>query len=101
MAEAGMKQQNYIAFDYKASVQRNPMCGKVSPTLEAQDKAAINTPDYRVRRLTPTECERLQGMPDGWTDVNGMADSHRYRFMGNGGAAPVLRWIAGRMGAVL
>lgn len=86
-----------IAFDYKASVQRDPMCGQVSPTLEAQDKTAINTPDLKVRRLTPTECERLQGMPDSWTNVNGMADSHRYRFMGNGGAAPVLKWLAERM----
>ena len=34
-----------------------------------------------VRRLTPTECERLQGFPDGWTD--GQADSHRYKQMGN------------------
>ncbi|QLG11765.1 DNA (cytosine-5-)-methyltransferase (plasmid) [Deinococcus sp. D7000] len=58
-------------------------------------------PAYAVRRLTPTECERLQGMPDGWGDVDGMADSHRYRFMGNGGAAPVLRWIAERMAAAL
>ena len=101
MAEPGMKQQNYIAFDYKASVQRDPMCGPISPTLEAQDKTAITTPAYRVRRLTPEECEALQAMPRGWTDVNGMADTHRYRFMGNGGTSFVLRWIAGRMGAVL
>jgi DNA (cytosine-5)-methyltransferase 1 len=44
-----------------------------------------------VRRLTPTECERLQGFPDGWTD--GQADSHRYKQMGNAVAVPVVDWI--------
>lgn len=89
-----------IAFDYKASVQRDPMCGPISPTLEAQDKTAITT-RWGVRRLTPVEVERLQSMPDGWTDVNGMADTHRYRFMGNGGTANKLRWIAERLKGVL
>ena len=48
-----------------------------------------------VRRLTPTECERLQGFPDGWTD--GQADSNRYKQMGNAVAVPVVEWIIGRM----
>jgi DNA (cytosine-5)-methyltransferase 1 len=44
-----------------------------------------------VRRLTPVECERLMGWPDGWTD--GQADSHRYKQCGNGVASPVAEWI--------
>ena len=48
-----------------------------------------------VRRLTPTECERLQGFPDGWTE--GQADSHRYKQMGNAVAVPVVEWIINRM----
>ena len=48
-----------------------------------------------VRRLTPTECERLQGFPDGWTE--GQADSHRYKQMGNAVAVPVVQWIIGRL----
>jgi hypothetical protein len=48
-----------------------------------------------VRRLTPTECERLQGFPDGWTD--GQADSNRYKQMGNAVAVPVVEWIISRM----
>jgi DNA (cytosine-5)-methyltransferase 1 len=44
-----------------------------------------------VRRLTPVECERLQGFPDGWTD--GQADSNRYKQMGNAVAVPVVEWI--------
>jgi DNA (cytosine-5)-methyltransferase 1 len=45
----------------------------------------------QVRRLTPTECERLQGFPDGWTE--GQADTHRYKQMGNAVAVPVVEWI--------
>ena len=48
-----------------------------------------------VRRLTPTECERLQGFPDNWTD--GQADSHRYKQMGNAVAVPVVQWIINRL----
>src|SRR4030067_944630 len=44
-----------------------------------------------VRRLTPTECERLQGFPDGWT--TGQADSTRYRQLGNAVAVPCAEWI--------
>lgn len=49
-----------------------------------------------VRRLTPTECEALQGYPRGWTD-NGQADSARYRQLGNSVAVPVVEWIARRL----
>lgn len=51
-----------------------------------------------VRRLTPLECERLQGFPDGWTD--GQADSHRYKQMGNAVCVPVAEWIGHRLRAV-
>jgi len=48
-----------------------------------------------VRRLTPTECERLQGFPDNWTE--GQADSQRYKQMGNAVAVPVVSWIVQRL----
>jgi DNA (cytosine-5)-methyltransferase 1 len=48
-----------------------------------------------VRRLTPVECERLQGFPDNWTE--GQADSNRYKQMGNAVAVPVVQWIINRM----
>jgi DNA (cytosine-5)-methyltransferase 1 len=51
----------------------------------------------RVRRLTPLECERLQGFPDGWTDIPGAKDSPRYKAIGNSMAVPVLRWIGQRI----
>ena len=48
-----------------------------------------------VRRLTPRECERLQGFPDDWT--SDQADSNRYKQMGNAVAVPVVQWIIDRM----
>jgi len=49
------------------------------------------------RRLTPTECERLQGFPDGWTGIDGMADGPRYRMMGNAVTVNVAEWIGRRL----
>lgn len=49
------------------------------------------TVDTDVRRLTPMECERLQGFPDDWT-VD-MSDSTRYKQMGNAVAVPVVEWL--------
>jgi site-specific DNA-cytosine methylase len=51
--------------------------------------------EWRVRKLTPVECERLQGFPDGWTE--GFADTVRYRMLGNAVAVPVAEWILLRM----
>jgi site-specific DNA-cytosine methylase len=56
----------------------------------------------RPRRLTPLECERLMGWPDGWTDVpdekgKPASDSVRYKACGNGVATPVAHWIALRL----
>ena len=58
-------------------------------TLNTIDRHAVA--NAIVRRLTPMECERLQGFPDGWTADQ--ADSHRYKQMGNAVAVPVVEWI--------
>jgi site-specific DNA-cytosine methylase len=50
---------------------------------------------YAVRRLTPTECERLQGFPDKWTE--GGSDTARYRALGNSVAVPCVEWIMRRI----
>lgn len=47
--------------------------------------------ESQVRRLTPLECERLQGFPDNWTE--GQSDTNRYKQMGNAVAVPVVEWI--------
>lgn len=50
-----------------------------------------------VRRLTPKECERLQGFPDNYTNIPGAKDSPRYAALGNSMAVPVMRWIGRRI----
>lgn len=51
----------------------------------------------RPRRLTPLECERLMGWPDGHTKLDGLTDTPRYKMLGNGIAAPVAAWIGFRI----
>lgn len=100
---------------------QDPISGEISPALGATSlgmgvlsrhiapslmaKAQRNDPDeevfvisrqrLRVRRLMPVECERLQGFPDGWTSM--VADSHRYRTLGNAVAVPVAHWLGIRI----
>jgi site-specific DNA-cytosine methylase len=78
--------------------------GDVAFTLRAGAEHSYQTirDDLAVRRLTPRECERLQGWPDDWTRYGRredgrlyeMADGPRYRMMGNGVTAPVSAWLA-------
>ena len=70
--------------------------GAVINTLQARmGTGGNNMPmvakETNVRRLTPIECERLQGFPDDWTA--GQSDSTRYKQMGNAVAVPVVEWI--------
>lgn len=68
----------------------------VAPSLNARRaKDTLAYEDAVVRRLTPLECERLQGFPDGWTDSQ--SDSQRYKQMGNAVAVPVVQWIINRI----
>jgi DNA (cytosine-5)-methyltransferase 1 len=56
-----------------------------------QDQQLFNK--MRVRRLTPIECERLQGFPDNYTNTPTSSDTTRYRALGNSMAVPVMAWI--------
>lgn len=78
---------------------------------ESETKNAFPGQNMVVRRLTPLECERLQGFPDGWTDIGDYtdstgkkrktSDSARYKALGNSIALPFWRWMLGRMAAYL
>lgn len=80
----------------------------ITENIESDKNEQINTV---VRRLTPLECERLQGYPDGWTDIGEWvdskgkkhkdADSPRYKALGNSIALPFWQWMAERMTKVL
>lgn len=92
-----------IAFKMNGAKARSDALSEdISPTLGSNvggntvPKIAI---PMTVRRLTPVECERLQGFPDGWTDIGTdkpTADSHRYKQLGNAVTVNVAEWIARR-----
>ena len=63
-----------------------------SPTLTDPCHNSIRiSVNSKIRRLTPTECERLQGFPDGWTE--GQSDTQRYKQLGNAVSVPVVQSI--------
>ena len=64
---------------------------------EKSEKASVKL----IRRLTPLECERLQGFPDGWTDVPGASDSARYKALGNSVAIPCVEYVMAGIAAAL
>lgn len=83
--------------------QRFKSKGEVSFTITAQDKHGVYD-GCRIRRLTPTECERLQGFPDGWTekgltnnlkmaDIISISDTQRYKVLGNAVTTNVVKAI--------
>jgi DNA (cytosine-5)-methyltransferase 1 len=51
----------------------------------------------RIRRLSPVECERLMGFPDGYTDLKGAKRTNRYQALGNSWSVPVLKWVGERL----
>jgi DNA (cytosine-5)-methyltransferase 1 len=91
----------YIAFgtkDHGADAQVD-----LSPTLRPVGHSGSHA-NAAVRRLLPIECERLQGFPDGWTDVpyrgKSAADGPRYKALGNSMAVNVMRWVGERLKTV-
>lgn len=112
-AGGGKPGQGYpaILFNHQSggkSMQLSPQT-EVANTLVANQTQAALIENYRVRRLTPMECERLQGFPDkrtfvpiGWTrgkkpKQKWASDSVRYRALGNSMAVVVMRWLANRI----
>lgn len=73
---------------------------ELAGTIKRGGMPPIVASEYIVRRLMPVECERLQGFPDGWTDLGGTADAPRYKACGNSMAVPVINYIGRRIEAV-
>ena len=59
--------------------------------LDTGNTQAVEVEKSNIRRLTPTECERLQGFPDGWTE--GQSNTQRYKQLGNAVSVPVVKAI--------
>jgi DNA (cytosine-5)-methyltransferase 1 len=72
---------------------RSPQASEVTQQISAVYQASM-----AVRRLTPVECERLQGFPDGYTNIKtNCPDGPRYKALGNSMAVPVMKWIGQRI----
>lgn len=76
----------------------------ISYTLNATGMHGVSAPHSVVRRLTPRECERLQGFDDDWTRIpyrgrpaDQCPDAPRYKAIGNSWAVPCVRWIGERI----
>lgn len=92
-----------IAFNPNASAADSaPVSEDVfSPALSASASGTIQVPTLMnktmIRRLTPLECERLQGFPDDYTYIPGASDSARYSAIGNSMTVQVMRWLGERI----
>ncbi len=103
-ANPGVKQQTYVAATIAGTMKS---CRESGGWTNSADHAAagyMQPYGQQIRRLTPRECERLQGFPDDYTDVpyrnRRAADGPRYKALGNSMAVPVVRWIGERITAV-
>jgi len=72
-----------------------------TPCGEDSVKANLVGNGYAIRRLTPTECLRLQGFPDWWLDIEGASDTAKYKALGNSVAIPCVDFIMSRIAEVL
>jgi DNA (cytosine-5)-methyltransferase 1 len=81
-------------YNHKTSSEETGTLGISCGTSTGKTAQHIHS-DFKIRRLTPTECERLQGFPDGWT--LGFSDTQRYKMMGNAVTVNVIRAIAQRL----
>jgi DNA (cytosine-5)-methyltransferase 1 len=113
----GKPGQGYPAVAFQPRIARNGRgnMGDVVNALQAQsgqtgkgDAAPCVATAMQVRRLTPTECERLQGFPDNYTAIpwrgkpaSECPDGPRYKALGNSWAVPVVRWIGRRIAAAV
>lgn len=92
-----------VAFGWQNSSHQGMSIDTISPTLD-KSKTPATVQNMSVRRLTPIECERLQGFPDNYTQIPwnkkvaiGCPDGLRYKAMGNSMAVPVMNWIGKRI----
>jgi DNA (cytosine-5)-methyltransferase 1 len=116
-----------VAFGWQNSASQGMSVDTISPTLDKSKTPAVFCDTYNgtiqgdisatmtadmagpthsgpkvmqnmaVRRLTPVECERLQGFPDNYTNIPKAPDGNRYRALGNSMAVPVMKWIGERI----
>ena len=75
------------------TMDRHAVCYSTDDLYTCEPAGDEDLPFLLIRRLTPLECERLQGFPDGWTDIPGASDSARYKALGNSVAIPCVDFV--------
>ena len=75
------------------TMDRHAVCYSTDDLYTCEPAGDKDLPFLLIRRLTPLECERLQGFPDGWTDIPGASDSARYKALGNSVAIPCVDFV--------
>lgn len=98
-------QERAVSENVNAGPQGKGWQEGVAFTMEARHHAQSVSSGMQVRRLTPVECERLQGFPDGYTNIPWRGkpespDGPRYKALGNSWAVPCARWIGERIKAI-
>jgi DNA (cytosine-5)-methyltransferase 1 len=101
---------SYSSFNPARSEGNAVICSNVAPTISSsgppysrtgnsyvESEALVTNNNMRVRRITPIECERLQGFPDNYTNTPTSSDATRYKALGNSMAVPVMKWIGQRI----
>ena len=100
MIQTGLNQIGTIGEDSEATRIYDTTCARTIKNGGGMGaKTGLYNIDSSIRRLTPTECERLQGFPDGWTE--GQSDTQRYKQLGNAVSVPVVKAIGENLIEVL
>ena len=81
--------------DCRNACENGDLCGTLQKDTSGSSLNSIHPirNGLLIRRLTPLECERLQGFPDEWTDIPGASDSARYKALGNSVAIPCVEYV--------
>jgi DNA (cytosine-5)-methyltransferase 1 len=97
-AQPGMKQQTYVAYaelgEGHVTYRETDVANALRTSSGGGGPMANLAVGMTVRRLTPTECLRLMGLPDDWLDGFGLSDTRKYHMVGNGGSPQVMEYIA-------
>jgi len=88
--------------DCRNASENGDLCGTLQKGTSGSSLNSIHPVrnGLLIRRLTPLECERLQGFLDGWTNIPNASDSARYKALGNSVAIPCVEFIMGQIAAV-
>ena len=104
LASNSMKSSNPISGCREVDLSKTIDTTNPCPSKNQGGLGILQTPPMAVRRLTPVECERLQGFPDNWSRISWKGkpedqcpDGPRYKACGNSMAVPVMSWIGERI----